>query len=303
MGTCIYSCTPMRTCGSILTDIYDSRALGVLKGHTSLVSVITIRGNMVVTGGSDGRVLVYDLDKFTCIHRLCAHDNSVTSLQFVPGLAHGYVEQHYLARRRASQRPRHERGTAGAGLADLPYGSVDEEYWSYNPEADDARWLVSASNDGTTKLWDLADGVCVRHIGPTSKHVLKFVCTNDRAVIASFPLSHPARRIERSRLDILSFRPLSTKASRWLVVKAAAGAGTGSDDAPHISLHSLEDESPSPSSVLPRPAQRSWLNPRTGLRLQFGPLYSWMFADHGTENENDPDPAPEEDDEGGEPSE
>jgi F-box and WD-40 domain protein CDC4 len=35
-----------------------------------------------VTGGSDGSVRVWSLEKMAPIHRLAAHDNSVTSLQF-----------------------------------------------------------------------------------------------------------------------------------------------------------------------------------------------------------------------------
>ena len=35
-----------------------------------------------MTGGSDGSVRVWSLEKFCPIHRLAAHDNSVTSLQF-----------------------------------------------------------------------------------------------------------------------------------------------------------------------------------------------------------------------------
>ena len=35
-----------------------------------------------MTGGSDGSVRVWSLDSYSPIHRLAAHDNSVTSLQF-----------------------------------------------------------------------------------------------------------------------------------------------------------------------------------------------------------------------------
>jgi F-box and WD-40 domain protein CDC4 len=37
---------------------------------------------VLVTGGSDGRVIVFSLENYECIHRICAHDNSVTCLQF-----------------------------------------------------------------------------------------------------------------------------------------------------------------------------------------------------------------------------
>lgn len=41
-----------------------------------------MRGNTLVTGGSDGSVRVWSLERMCPIHRLAAHDNSVTSLQF-----------------------------------------------------------------------------------------------------------------------------------------------------------------------------------------------------------------------------
>jgi F-box and WD-40 domain protein CDC4 len=41
-----------------------------------------MRGGTLVTGGSDGSVRIWSLDRFCAIHRLAAHDNSVTSLQF-----------------------------------------------------------------------------------------------------------------------------------------------------------------------------------------------------------------------------
>ena len=41
-----------------------------------------MRGDTLVTGGSDGSVRVWSLESLGPIHRLAAHDNSVTSLQF-----------------------------------------------------------------------------------------------------------------------------------------------------------------------------------------------------------------------------
>lgn len=41
-----------------------------------------MRGDTLVTGGSDGSVRVWSMSRMAAIHRLAAHDNSVTSLQF-----------------------------------------------------------------------------------------------------------------------------------------------------------------------------------------------------------------------------
>lgn len=58
--------------------------LALLQGHTSLVGQLQLDpiADVLVTGGSDGRVIVFSLSTFKTIHRLCAHDNSVTCLQF-----------------------------------------------------------------------------------------------------------------------------------------------------------------------------------------------------------------------------
>ncbi|GAA5941939.1 F-box/WD repeat-containing protein [Sporobolomyces koalae] len=67
--------------------------LALLQGHTSLVGQLVLLpsapsaasnmqpGATLVTGGSDGRVIVFDMTTFETVHRLCAHDNSVTCLQ------------------------------------------------------------------------------------------------------------------------------------------------------------------------------------------------------------------------------
>lgn len=59
-----------------------SACQAILQGHTSLVGQLQMRGDTLVTGGSDGSVRVWSLKKMAPIHRLAAHDNSVTSLQF-----------------------------------------------------------------------------------------------------------------------------------------------------------------------------------------------------------------------------
>jgi F-box and WD-40 domain protein CDC4 len=46
------------------------------------VGQLQMRDDILVTGGSDGSVRVWSLATYQAIHRLAAHDNSVTSLQF-----------------------------------------------------------------------------------------------------------------------------------------------------------------------------------------------------------------------------
>ena len=67
-----------------LLDILSllSECLALLQGHTSLVGQLQLTNDVLVTGGSDGRVIIFSLSTFECLHRLCAHDNSVTCLQF-----------------------------------------------------------------------------------------------------------------------------------------------------------------------------------------------------------------------------
>lgn len=56
--------------------------IGVLTGHTSLVGQLQLRYPLLVTGGPDGSIRVWNVKEMRGIHHLSGHDNSVTSLQF-----------------------------------------------------------------------------------------------------------------------------------------------------------------------------------------------------------------------------
>lgn len=61
------------------------QCLATLLGHTSLVGHLQLLPSdpsILVSGGSDGCLRVWDLDNYECKHRISAHDNSVTCLQF-----------------------------------------------------------------------------------------------------------------------------------------------------------------------------------------------------------------------------
>ncbi|ORZ00320.1 WD40-repeat-containing domain protein [Syncephalastrum racemosum] len=76
--------------GSLDTNIRvwspeTGRCLAILSGHTSLVGHLQLLPsdpNVLVSAGSDGCLRVWDLAHYECKHRISAHDNSVTCLQY-----------------------------------------------------------------------------------------------------------------------------------------------------------------------------------------------------------------------------
>ncbi|KAJ6624900.1 WD40-repeat-containing domain protein [Mycena sp. CBHHK59/15] len=72
-------------------DAVSGQCLALLQGHTALVCQLQLSPSrpgaphprpLLVTGGSDGRVITFALGTYTPLHRIAAHDSSVTSLQF-----------------------------------------------------------------------------------------------------------------------------------------------------------------------------------------------------------------------------
>lgn len=55
----------------------------LLQGHTSLVTQLQLIGDVLISGGSDGRVITFTLSpgKYDVVQRLASHDSSVTALQ------------------------------------------------------------------------------------------------------------------------------------------------------------------------------------------------------------------------------
>jgi WD40 repeat protein len=81
-----------------LTPFFHSTCIALLQGHTALVCQLQLvpsapaissdnhtstpdTEGLLVTGGSDGRVITFSLRTFLAVHRLAAHDASVTALQ------------------------------------------------------------------------------------------------------------------------------------------------------------------------------------------------------------------------------
>ncbi|GEM07591.1 hypothetical protein Rt10032_c03g1608 [Rhodotorula toruloides] len=65
-------------------DAETGKFIALLQGHTSLVGQLHLdpHTGTLVSGGSDGRVIVYSLASYEPLHRINAHKSSVTCLQF-----------------------------------------------------------------------------------------------------------------------------------------------------------------------------------------------------------------------------
>lgn len=65
-------------------DAETGQCTALLQGHTALVCQLQLSPShsLLATGGSDGRVITFSLSTYLPLHRLAAHDSSVTALQF-----------------------------------------------------------------------------------------------------------------------------------------------------------------------------------------------------------------------------
>ncbi|KAF7317915.1 hypothetical protein MKEN_00879600 [Mycena kentingensis (nom. inval.)] len=161
-------------------DALTGQCLALLQGHTALVCQLQLSPSLpslphpnpiLVTGGSDGRVITFSLASYTPLHRIAAHDSSVTSLQF------------------------------------------------------DARWLVTAGNDGRVRLWEVRTGAYVRELTEGSESVWKVcfgggreelsLCDTEATDEEMFEghngggdvIAIMCRRAGKSVMEIWSFRP------------------------------------------------------------------------------------------------
>lgn len=60
----------------------SSECLALFQGHTSLVGQLQLTDSTLITGGSDGKVIIFSLKSYKMLCQLMAHDNSVTCLQY-----------------------------------------------------------------------------------------------------------------------------------------------------------------------------------------------------------------------------
>lgn len=193
----------------VLTDYYR-KCLAILQGHTSLVGQLQLRGDTLVTGGSDGSVRVWSLQTYTPIHRLAAHDNSVTSLQFddsriVSGGSDGRVKVWDLAR--------------GQLVREL--GQPAEAVWRVVFEDEKAVVLASRGGKTVMEVWSFAppeDAFETRRYGSPNPATAMLLGTERSATVSpalsDVPFSEPATSPMPMRDEEVVGAPLRPSGSR-----------------------------------------------------------------------------------------
>ncbi|KAJ7355701.1 WD40-repeat-containing domain protein [Mycena albidolilacea] len=164
-------------------DALTGHCLALLQGHTALVCQLQLSPSLpftphpdpiLVTGGSDGRVITFSLSTYTALHRIAAHDSSVTSLQF---------DARWLVTAGNDGRVRLWEIATGAYVRELSEGG--ESVWKvcFGGASEDAEMGLGASSSGGSG--DVLDG----HDG--GGDVIAIMC----------------KRAGKSVMEIWSFRP------------------------------------------------------------------------------------------------
>lgn len=183
---------------------------------------LQLRGDTLVTGGSDGSVRVWSLKTFSPIHRLAAHDNSVTSLQFddsriVSGGSDGRVKVWDLAR--------------GQLVREL--GQPAEAVWRVVFEEEKAVVLASRGGKTVMEVWSFAppeDPLEARRYGtPTASSVSMLVANASDRRAASNSLLEDGSISEPPASPL----PLRDESMRGPGPSGLSHQLHGDDDGPH----------------------------------------------------------------------
>lgn len=213
--------------------------LALLQGHTSLVCQLQLSPTTLVTGGSDGRVMVFNLANYSLVHRIAAHDSSVSAVQFsdVGGSdasVSGYDCPSPLlpSRIQALQSPLVNpdqpststsvlglgitgmAGIAGINIPDtifppspptassssLPPSSPSLSLTHPRASGLASGFLVTSGNDGRAILFDVVTGSRIRELADRSEEVWKVMFCDDRLVVVCKRLGVPV-------VEFWGFRP------------------------------------------------------------------------------------------------
>lgn len=171
----------------------------ILEKHSAFVQALAFSpdGRFLVTGSEDGSIRVWDVDKGLCLHTKTDHSSAVNSVAFT-------TDGKYLL----SGSDDHAVGVWNGSSFDLVrMMSGHDDYVSRVRPAGPGR-AVSASKDGTVRLWNIETGECVHVMNQEGGWVFalgashdgkRAVAGSDRNVIRMWDLA--TGKVERDLLD------------------------------------------------------------------------------------------------------
>ncbi|CAO1621629.1 unnamed protein product [Parajaminaea phylloscopi] len=153
--------------------------LALLQGHTALVGQLQLTKNMLISGGSDGRIIAYYLDLDSNHTRSIISDASSRASGRSNAAGATDVPR---GRGQAST------GSAGAHSTPAARGSFTLLYAicahdnSVSCLQFDEHFILTGGNDGSVRLWNLYDGSFVRELVKPTAGIWKVAFRDDKVV-------------------------------------------------------------------------------------------------------------------------
>ncbi|GAA5880440.1 hypothetical protein JCM3774_005192 [Rhodotorula dairenensis] len=223
-------------------DIDRGRAVHVLNGHTSSVRAIDVWDNLAVSGSYDATCRLWNVDTGECLHVFRGHLSKIYSVAFdgirvvtgsldstvrvwspKDGTMIALLQGHSILVGQLQLDPRtHSLVTGGSDGRVLVFSlesyrlvhALDAHSTSVTCLQVDSKFIVTGGNDGRVKLWDFRTGAYIRDLCDPSVGIWRVVIRDDKMVTLARreelvpTLEDPHRRVEKTMLDVRTFRPL-----------------------------------------------------------------------------------------------
>nr|XP_009935318.1 PREDICTED: LOW QUALITY PROTEIN: F-box/WD repeat-containing protein 7 [Opisthocomus hoazin] len=151
-------------------DPETETCLHTLQGHTNRVYSLQFDGVHVVSGSLDTSIRVWDVETGNCIHTLTGHQSLTSGMELKKNILLGELK---LPSCKSSCLP--EVFISYAGLSDIAFSLQMQMLWFAvtGPNKHQSavtclqfnkNFVITSSDDGTVKLWDLKTGEFIRNL-------------------------------------------------------------------------------------------------------------------------------------------